>query len=340
MFDRNVWLLTPDSVTELVTINPQLARTDQFTRWLDSLAPRFCRRHQRTRLLLDAEASLPPPPGDLAGLWYHLSLRQQVDVPVTDEARATLCPFEAVFRCPACRCAYALCPPEFHETSFDAFDTSTPERAAALERCRAFVAQVNQQRRGFALFVGPTGVGKTRLACNILRELQSSDALYVRQGQLTVALRATYGRKDVYLHRNQPAGDEANEPASPLDLGQQVGFLILDELGCNPLANDERLLLDELLKHRYDAGKPTLLISNLPLDQLKEFLGDALTDRVRHAAGNGQFILQFSGESFRRSGGESYLDAPAILPPSSPRAVGFPPSAAVRQVNPTETHYR
>jgi len=66
-------------------------------------------------------------------------------------------------------------------------------------------------------------------------------------------------------------------------------------------------LLDELLKHRYDAGKPTILISNLPLDQLKEFLGDALTDRVKHATGNGKFILQFKGESYRRSAGENYL---------------------------------
>lgn len=233
----------------------------------------------------------------------------QDDAP-SRETRACSYPFGAVFRCPACRVAYALCPPEFHTTSFETFDTSTPERAKALARCREFASQVNKCGRGFALLVGLTGTGKTRLACNIVRELDSADALYVRQGQLTVALRATYSRKDVFLHQQRGNDDEAgdDEPPSPLEIVQGVRFLVVDEIGCVPLANDERLLLDESLKHRYDEGKPTVLISNLALDQLKEFLGDALTDRIRHATANGKFILQFKGESFRRTTGESYLE--------------------------------
>ena len=87
-----------------------------------------------------------------------------------------------------------------------------------------------------------------------------------------------------------------------------VSFLVLDEIGCTTMANDERLLLDELLKHRYEQRKPTVLISNLPLDPLKEFLGNALADRIGHATGNGRFIIQFSVASFRRSDGENYLD--------------------------------
>ena len=88
---------------------------------------------------------------------------------------------------------------------------------------------------------------------------------------------------------------------------------MLDEIGCNPFANDERLLLDELLKHRYEQRKPTILISNLPLTGPpaapgpKQFLGDALTDRIKEATGNGKFIIQFSGESYRRTMGEDYL---------------------------------
>jgi len=141
-----------------------------------------------------------------------------------------------------------------------------------------------------------------------VRELENADALYVRQGQLTTALRATYGRKDMFLHRYHDATGDDDEPPTPLEIVQGVSFLVLDEIGCAPLANNEHLLLEELLKHRYDARKPTILISNLALDQLKEFLGDALTDRIKHASGNGRFILQFKGESFRRTAGENYLE--------------------------------
>jgi DNA replication protein DnaC len=212
-------------------------------------------------------------------------------------------------RCPGCRCAYALCPPEFHETSFATFNTATPECAATLASAREFAAQVNKHGCGFALFVGPTGPGKTRLACNIIRELENCDALYVRQAELTIALRATYGSKVVeYDEDGRPL-----EPKHPLEITQRVRFLVLDEIGCTALANDERLLLDELLKHRYERRKPTILISNLLLfgtpdaTGLKEFLGDALTDRIKEATGNGKFIVQFSGESYRRTIGENYL---------------------------------
>jgi DNA replication protein DnaC len=225
--------------------------------------------------------------------------------------------FEAVFRCPACDADHARCPPEFHETSFESFDMSTPARAAWLAKARQFVAQVNTCGCGFALFVGPPGTGKTRLACNAIPELKIADALYVRQGELTHALRATYGRKDIILHRSQTqydADSEDDETQSPLGVVQDVRFLILDEIGCTMLASDERLLLDELLKYRYEQRKPTILISNLPLKGtadnpgLKQYLGDALVDRIREASGTGKFIVQFKGESFRRTTGEKYLE--------------------------------
>lgn len=255
--------------------------------------------------------------------------------------------FIAAFSCFACRVEHARCPPEFHETSYETFDTSTSERAAALAKAREFAAYVNARGCGFAQFVGRPGTGKTRLACNIIRELQNRVALYVRQGELTVALRATYGRKDraqrhyavnqelAEVNDEISSRDDLVQPVSaellqrrdelkqelilcrsqqqPLQQVQETGFLVLDELGCTALANDERLMLDEVLKHRYEHRKPTILISNLPLagkpdnPGLKEFLGDALTDRIREATGNGKFIVQFSGESYRRTAGESYL---------------------------------
>ena len=291
-----------ETICDEVTLARGETKQSRFTTWLaEKLAtPRSCAKHPHTQLVYErgGESGIWPAYEDSAHLFDHPKQRPGVFV------------FRAALRCPVCRCAYALCPEEFHATSFETFETSTTERTNALARCREFAAQVNKHGCGFALLVGLSGTGKTRLACNVVRALNGVDALYVRQGQLTTALRATYGRKDVFLHRRQRTDDEEagdDELPTPLGLVQGVRFLVLDEIGCTSLANDELLFFDELLKHRYDERKPTILISNLPLDQLKDFLGDALADRIRDAAGNGKFILQFSGESFRRTTGESYL---------------------------------
>lgn len=265
-----------------------------------SAEPRVCHRHD-TPLVFRREGSDYWQATGLADV-PGAAFRDRVPIPGEFHLRAH-------FDCPVCRVEYALCPPEFHKTSFDTFDTSMSGRIEPLAKAREFVAQVNTRECGFALFVGPSGQGKTRLACNIIRELHNSDALYVRQGEVTCTLRATYGRKEVVLTRRRSEYDYPDEePETPLGILQDVHFLALDEIGCTSLANDERLLLDELIKHRYEQRKPTILISNLPLDELKEFLGDALIDRIKEASGGGKFIVQFCGESYRRSTGESYLD--------------------------------
>ena len=287
-------------------------KENRFKAWLAEKMsePRFCGLHPRTSLIFD-------PANSSISQAYKNDMREYRVWNEKKEIEPDAFHFNAALRCPSCGVAYALCPPEFYETSFDTFDTSTPERASTLAKAREFVAQVNAHRCGFALFVGPTGPGKTRLACNIVRELNDHDALYVRQGELTCALRATYGHKEVILHRSPRRYDDDedpdDDPPTPLKTVQQVRFIVVDEIGCVALANDERLFLDELLKHRYEHRKPTILISNLPLTGtpdkpgVKEFLGDALADRIKEATGNGKFIIQFTGESYRRTNGENYL---------------------------------
>ena len=51
--------------------------------------------------------------------------------------------------------------------------------------------------------LGFSGNGKTRLACNIVRELNSDDAIYTRQGGLTDEFRAAYGRtsKEIFYQQ-------------------------------------------------------------------------------------------------------------------------------------------
>ena len=176
--------------------------------------------------------------------------------------------------------------------------TATAARVGTLER--------SVEASGTVVAWQDVQVGAETGGLTVVR-LLAEEGDYVRQGQLTCALRAAYNHKEVVLRRGGSDEDEAETPPTVLEIVQQVRFLVLDEIGCHSLANDERLLLDELIKHRYEQNKPTILISNLALDQLKEFLGDAPSDRIACATGNGKFVLQFSGESYRRTVKEDYL---------------------------------
>jgi hypothetical protein len=300
-FDREDDILCAKRFSEDVTVSPPLTPEAQFQQWLDTLKPTTCVSHTRTAMVLDREWSKD-------GVNYS---------PIRD-AKADRYEFRAVLCCPACKVEYAQAPPEFWESSFEGFQTPTQELATNLARCREFAAQVNEHKRGFMLLSGFNGNGKTRLACNIIREVDCADCLYLTLGQFTLIHRRTYAQRLHFLApRRGYDDDESKAPALPKtiwELCQEIrGVLVLDEIGAKALSPDEMLILDEVLKHRYDHWKPTVLASNLVLSGtpdkpgLKEFLGDALADRIRYAAGKGKFILQFSGESFRRGGGDDYL---------------------------------
>src|SRR5579859_2340741 len=131
--------------------------------WRSRLAadPLFCTVHPRIKRIVEQSSRRFWQANKLDPHWHEPRETEQVEVGTFN--------FRAFLNCPVCRATYALCPPEFHETSFDSFDISTPERAKALAICREFAAQVNLHGRGFGLFVGGVGSGKTRLACNIVR---------------------------------------------------------------------------------------------------------------------------------------------------------------------------
>lgn len=220
------------------------------------------------------------------------------------------------FRCLGCKLEYAGVPPEFQETSFESWDSRNAEARTALEKAMAFSKMVETTGRGFALLCGLPGNGKTRLASNIIRAVPKDDSLYVTQAECSILHRASVSQR---FRKSDDMGsvgvlDEGFQRGTIWEVCSKVNLLVIDELGNMKLPPDEMMLLDELLKHRYEYRLPTILVSNLPLKSatpdrpgLKEFLGDALSDRILHASGNGEFIMQFSGESFRRAARQNYF---------------------------------
>lgn len=138
------------------------------------------------------------------------------------------------------------------------------------------------------LITGPTGVGKSYLACAFAERACRSGftALYLRAPRLYQELAVSrgdgsYGRLLARLTRTQ--------------------LLIIDDWGLAPLKDQERRDLLEVVEDRYERAS-TLITSQLPIKAWHEVIGDAtladaICDRLVHCAHR----LELKGPSLRET---------------------------------------
>jgi DNA replication protein DnaC len=142
------------------------------------------------------------------------------------------------------------------------------------------------------LLVGPTGVGKSWLACALGQAA-------CRQG-----LSARYERVPRLLEELRVARGDGSYAKRVALLGR-VELLILDDFGLQALSSAERHDLLEVAEERH-GRRATLITSQLPVARWHEYLGseptvaDALLDRWLSGAER----LELSGESLRRVEGD------------------------------------
>src|ERR1035437_4689467 len=115
-----------------------------------------------------------------------------------------------------------------------------------------------------AMIVGPTGVGKTFLACALSHSAirNGHSALYVRVPRLLDEL--SVARADGRLARLMTALAKTD-------------VLILDDLRLRPLSDDQAADLLEVVEDR--RGRPLIATSQLPVSHWHEGLGDATVAR-------------------------------------------------------------
>jgi len=137
------------------------------------------------------------------------------------------------------------------------------------------------------LITGPTGVGKSWLACALGHKA-------CREGYSVLYLRAARLWRELAVARADGRYLKLLAGFSRTDL------LILDDLGTAPLGDPERHDLLEILEDRYDR-RATLVTSQLPVGHWHEAIGDptladAILDRLVHNAHK----LALKGESMRK----------------------------------------
>lgn len=148
------------------------------------------------------------------------------------------------------------------------------------------------------LITGPTGVGKSFIACALAHAACRAD-FSVRAFRLPrlVEELARYGamQKRSAFYRQLAKAD----------------LIVIDDFGIAPLADETVRNLLEIVDDRYDR-RSTLITSQIPIDQWHAYLGnrtvaDAILDRLVH---NG-YRLTLKGDSMRKQRGATALKAPA-----------------------------
>lgn len=137
------------------------------------------------------------------------------------------------------------------------------------------------------LISGPTGVGKSSIACALGHRacMSGYTVFYARAMKLFSKLK--YAKAD---------GSYAKE----LKKLQKKNVLIIDDFCLHPIDEETKLNLLEMLEDRYGCGS-TIMTSQIPVAQWHDFIAnstiaDAVLDRLIHSA----FRIELNGDSMRK----------------------------------------
>ena len=137
------------------------------------------------------------------------------------------------------------------------------------------------------IITGPTGVGKTFLACAFAQKA-------CREGYSTLYLRITKLFEDLSLAKGDGRYLKLLASFAKADL------LVLDDYGLDELNREQRHDLLEILEDRHGL-KSTLVTSQLPIDLWHEQIGDpTLADAILNRLVHSAHKIKLNGESMRK----------------------------------------
>lgn len=181
-------------------------------------------------------------------------------------------------------------PERFQSKSLDDYEAANPGQARVLRFAKGYVENFDEVLRTgqSALFLGKPGTGKTHLAAGIGMQLLRDQN---RRVMFTTVIRAVRRVKETWARGSEESEAEAIRSMVLPDL------LILDEVGIQFGSDTERNILFDLINERYEKCRPTLILSNLSVEEVSTFLGERIMDRLRE---NGGKCFLFDWESRRR----------------------------------------
>ncbi len=167
---------------------------------------------------------------------------------------------------------------QYNGTTYNSRD----KMAEILDFCISYTNRFSEQSQSLFM-LGKTGLGKTFLSSCIANEL-------IHKG-INVAFDSiqNYLRYIESEHFGRAEGDT-------LELLLNADLLILDDLGCEFKSSFNSATIYNLINSRCNMGKPTIVSSNLSINELSERYDDRIISRL---IGN-YHTLRFIGEDIRQ----------------------------------------
>jgi DNA replication protein DnaC len=184
------------------------------------------------------------------------------------------------------RLANRLKQAQLKNASLEAIDFSSPRDLNKSQLLTFSQGAWLHQKRSI-IITGPTGTGKTFIACALAHKacLLGFTSKYYRLLHLIHDITIAY--RESKLSRF-------------LFLINKLDVLIIDDFGMMIMDDEQKRLLFEILEHRYEI-KSTIITSQLPINHWYDYLNDpliadALLDRIVHLSEK----ISLSGESLRK----------------------------------------
>jgi len=188
------------------------------------------------------------------------------------------------------RVAAAAIPPRFSDASFENYVVKLPGQRKALEALRRYAANFDAVCADGTclLMIGTVGTGKTHLGVSLIRSAleQGFTALY------STVLGAARFVKSTYAWDADLTEHQALMGFVTPDL------LVLDEVGLQVGSETELRIVHEIIDGRYQQMRPTVVISNLDINGVRDFIGERALDRLREGDGR---VVTFNWPSYRGS---------------------------------------
>ncbi|QHW68477.1 ATP-binding protein [Raoultella ornithinolytica] len=181
----------------------------------------------------------------------------------------------------------------FEECEFENYHPVNQGASKNLAGCRHYAEnwpQVFETGKGLVM-TGNCGTGKNHLAISTAKAIIRN---HLARVEITDVMRVMRAVKSTWRHNSETTEDVVLEHYTSLDL------LIIDEVGVQFGSASELAILQEIVNARYESVLPTILISNLTFEQLKDSIGERIVDRVTNGGRN---RLAFNWESFRGNDG-------------------------------------
>lgn len=188
-------------------------------------------------------------------------------------------------------------PKRFQRKHIFTFQADTKKQREIHDVCQKYVDnfEIAQDKGTSMVFCGSPGTGKTHLAYGIAMALQAKylTAVVTTASDMTSAVKTAY--------KTPWPKEMMSEPDMyPKDVIEQFAdfdLLIIDEVGIQTDSEAEKRIFFEVINKRYEEMEPTIIMSNLTMDELKKFIGERVIDRMREGGG---MVFAFDWGSYRK----------------------------------------